>query len=102
MEGRMPDLGDRLKSRRSQIHLVALAGALSAAALLGCGESTGPTLTVTAVSPSSGFASGGAAVTITGTNFIDVTSVTIGGIELASRTVVSTTQITVPAPPTWW
>ncbi len=64
------------------------------AATLGCHDSTAPaTLTVSAVSPDVGPVLGGTSVTIIGVNFIDVTSVTIGGIELTGRTVVGTTQI---------
>ena len=57
-----------------------------------------PGVTVTDVSPASDLVNGGTAVTITGTNFINVTSVTIGGSELGGRTVVSTTQITGTTP----
>ncbi len=57
-----------------------------------------PLPTVTAVSPDSGPLTGGTHVTITGTNFVDVTSVTIGGTELGERAVVSTTQITGTTP----
>src|SRR6266566_1666561 len=64
------------------------------AATLGCHDSTAPaTLTVSAVSPDVRPVLGGTSVTIIGVNFIDVTSVTIGGIELTGRTVVGTTQI---------
>ena len=55
-------------------------------------------ITVTAVSPNLGSVVGGTSVTITGVNFIDVTSVTIGGSALRSRTVVSPTQITGATP----
>jgi len=55
-------------------------------------------ITVTAVIPATGPLAGGTNVTITGTNFIDVTSVTIGGAELGSRTVVSATEITGTTP----
>jgi hypothetical protein len=54
----------------------------------------GETMTVTAVSPVSGAVAGGTAVTITGNNFTNVTSATIGGSELGSRVVVSPTQLT--------
>jgi len=64
----------------------------------GCKDSVTPseltTITVTAVSPATGPRAGGTSVTITGTTFIDVMSVTIGGSELGSRTVVSPTKIT--------
>src|SRR5690348_13603349 len=64
----------------------------------GCNDSVTPpeltTITVTAVSPATGPQAGGTSVTITGTTFIDVMSVTIGGSELGSRTVVSPTKIT--------
>jgi alpha-tubulin suppressor-like RCC1 family protein len=57
-----------------------------------------PSVTVTAVSPASGPLAGGTSVTITGTNFANVISVTIDGVELASRTVVSATEITGTTP----
>ena len=74
-----------------------LLGALLGA---GCKDEVGPAapITVTAVSPATDLLGGGTSVTITGTNFIDVTSVTIGGSVLGSRTVVSTTEITGTAP----
>jgi alpha-tubulin suppressor-like RCC1 family protein len=57
-----------------------------------------PPITVTDVSPASGPMAGGTSVTITGTNFTNVTSVSIGGSELGSRTVVSASQITGTTP----
>ena len=77
------------------------AGLLTAFLAPGCNNSVTPvelTITVTAVSPANGPLAGGTRVTITGTNFIDVTSVTIGGSELGGRTVVSSTEITGTAP----
>jgi alpha-tubulin suppressor-like RCC1 family protein len=74
---------------------------LAALVLTACGsDSTAPRepVTVTAISPASGAQPGGTSVTITGTNFIDVTGVTIGGSALFNRTVVSSTQITGTAP----
>lgn len=53
-----------------------------------------PPVAVTSVSPANGPLAGGTALTIAGTNFVNVTSVTIGGTELSSRTVVSPTEIT--------
>jgi len=50
--------------------------------------------TVTSVSPSSGFTSGGALITITGTYFADVTEVTIGGVAVVEFTVIDSTTIT--------
>ncbi|HEV8382306.1 MAG TPA: IPT/TIG domain-containing protein, partial [Gemmatimonadales bacterium] len=64
----------------------------------GCFVYEAGALTVTAVSPASSSLAGGTSVTITGSNFINVTSVTIGGNELGSRTVVSSTQITGTTP----
>jgi alpha-tubulin suppressor-like RCC1 family protein len=57
-----------------------------------------PALTVVSVSPASGPLAGGTNVTITGTNFIDVTRVTIGGNDLVDLTVMSATQITGTTP----
>ena len=73
----------------------------TALVLTACGgDSTSPSepITVTAISPMSGALSGGTRVTITGTNFIDVTGVTIGGFPLGEHTVVSATQITGTTP----
>ena len=69
----------------------------AALAFVACGsDSTAPNepITVTAIDPASGALAGGTSVTITGTNFIDVTGVTIGGSPLGNRNVVSSTQIT--------
>src|SRR2546425_10678819 len=81
-------------------------GLLAAVATPGCNDSPccgpGPSpLTVTAVSPATGSMAGGTSVTITGTNFVNVTSGTIGGTELDSRTVARPTEIpgTTPARP---
>jgi hypothetical protein len=54
--------------------------------------------TVTAVSPSSGLAAGGTAVTITGMNFTGATGITIGGAAATSVAVVSGTTITAVTP----
>ena len=79
---------------------IAIFGHLLAAVVgTSCKDSPGPSsLTVTAVSPATGSMAGGTSVTINGTNFIDVTSVTIGGSELGSRMVVSATEITGTVP----
>src|SRR5947208_3870899 len=74
-----------------------LLGALLGA---GCKDEVGPAapITVTAVSPATDLLGGGTGVTITGTNFVDVTSVTSGGNERGGRRVVSPTQITGTTP----
>lgn len=59
---------------------------------------TGPPPTVSGLSPTSGPASGGAAVTITGAGFADVTQVRFGTTPVASFTVVDDTTITLSAP----
>lgn len=56
-----------------------------------------PAPTVTSISPTSGPAAGGTTITITGTDFIGVTSVRFGATE-ASFTVNSNTSITATAP----
>jgi len=53
-----------------------------------------PAPTVTAVTPNSASINGGAAATITGTNFTGTTGVTVGGVAATSVVVVSATQIT--------
>ena len=75
---------------------ITIVGGLLTVVTPGCKESgTSPALiTVTAVSPATGPLAGGTSVTITGTNFTNVTSVTIGGGALGNRTIVSSTQIT--------
>ena len=54
--------------------------------------------TVTAVSPSSGSAAGGTAITITGTNFASGATVTVGGAACSNVVVVSPTSITCTTP----
>jgi len=63
-------------------------------AALGITASTKPAPTVSSVSPSSGNIAGGTSVVITGTGFTGATKVTIGGNNVASFTVNSSTQIT--------
>ena len=53
---------------------------------------------VTSVSPSSGPAAGGTAVTITGTNFASGATVTFGGTAASNVTVVNSTTITASTP----
>jgi hypothetical protein len=55
--------------------------------------------TVTSVSPESGSSAGGNTVTITGTNFVDVTDVTFEGVAATGITVLSGTSITAVVPP---
>lgn len=59
---------------------------------------TGATPTLTAVSPGSGPAIGGTPVTLTGTNFVGVTSVKFDGLPATAITVVSPTSITATVP----
>jgi len=54
--------------------------------------------TIISVSPNTGYAAGGESVTITGTNFIGATSVTIGDVEVTSFTVVDAQNITTTTP----
>jgi len=62
----------------------------------GGGGSGAPT--VTKVTPSSGPATGGTSVTITGTGFTGATAVHFGGVSTSSFTVTSSTTITAKAP----
>ncbi|PSJ57100.1 hypothetical protein C7I85_22975 [Mesorhizobium soli] len=57
-----------------------------------------PVPTVTSISPTSGPATGGTVVTITGTNFTGATAVKFGATNATSYTVNSSTQITATAP----
>src|SRR5437773_1613087 len=76
--------------------LAIVGSGLAAVVGTGCKDSVTPSapITVTAVSPARDLLGGGSSVTVTGTNFINVISVTIGGSGLGNRTVVSATQIT--------
>jgi hypothetical protein len=58
-----------------------------------------PPPTITSVSPNSGNKDGGTLVTIMGTNFLETTSVTFGGVPATSFTIFSETQINCVAPP---
>jgi IPT/TIG domain len=71
---------------------------LTVAALIEASASTGSGPTVTKVSPSAGSPSGGASVSITGTNFTGATAVKFGSIDATSYTVNSATFITATAP----
>jgi uncharacterized protein YhjY with autotransporter beta-barrel domain len=53
--------------------------------------------TVTAISPNSGFNSGGTKIVITGTNFVDASAVTVVGVEVSAFSIDSSTQITAVA-----
>ena len=61
-------------------------------------DSESPLPTITDISPSSGTILGGTAVTITGTNFASVQSVTFGGFACGTVVVVSTQTITCVTP----
>src|SRR2546422_7042535 len=86
----------------SRIRAIAMLVGILGATLVtpGCNDVTPPPpeLTVTAVDPGTGPLAGGTSVTITGTNFLNVTSVTIGGNALGSRTVLSAAEITGTTP----
>ena len=58
-----------------------------------------PPPTITGVSPNSGNKDGGTPVTIIGTNFLETTSVTFGGVPATSFTIFSETQINCVEPP---
>jgi hypothetical protein len=62
------------------------------------GGSSNPAPKVSAISPNTGTANGGTAVTITGTGFQSGAAVTIGGAAATSVTVVSSTSITAKTP----
>jgi len=72
-------------------------GALIVAVVVAsCDSGTAPLVppAVTRVSPDRGPLAGGTNVAITGTNFTDITGVTLGGVALTGMTVVSATTIT--------
>ena len=72
--------------------------AFRASASSGGGGSSNPAPTVSAISPNTGTANGGTAVTVTGTGFQSGAVVTIGGTAATSVTVVSSTSITAKTP----
>lgn len=92
----------RLWSRASGLLLSV--GLLTLAASPAHGASTVPTLTptpplaVSAIQPGSGPASENSAVTITGTGFVDATSITIGGVPAAGVTYVDSTELDAATP----
>jgi len=59
---------------------------------------TVPAPTITSVTPNNGPTTGGTSITINGTNFVNVSSVTVGGV-LVTTTSTSPTQITATTPP---
>jgi hypothetical protein len=61
-------------------------------------SSSNPAPKVSAISPNTGVATGGTAVTITGTGFQSGAAVTIGGTAATSVTIVSSTSITAKTP----
>src|SRR5438067_1610730 len=68
---------------------------MSGAAARASGQGGGnPAPTVSAISPNSGTANGGTAVTITGTGFLAGATVTLGGTAATGVTVVNSTSIT--------
>lgn len=62
-------------------------------------DNESPLPTITSVSPSSGTILGGTAVTIAGSNFSNVQSVTFGGLACSSVNVVSVISLTCVTPP---
>jgi hypothetical protein len=73
-------------------------GSILAVTDVGLSIGSWPNPTVTAVSPSSGAAAGGTAITITGTNFASGATVTVGGAACMNVTVVNATEITCTTP----
>jgi hypothetical protein len=58
-----------------------------------------PTIpTLYTISPPSGPQAGGTLITITGTNFVNITNVTLGGVNVPSFNVISPTQMTAITP----
>lgn len=57
-----------------------------------------PRPTITSISPNSGSDNGGTTITITGTNLLSTTAVSLDGLNVASFSVVSDTQLTVITP----
>src|SRR5258708_7723067 len=78
----------------SSLTIAGTAGSLSHQTAATLTVTSGGTPTVTGVSPNSGPAAGGTAVTITGTNFVTGATVTLGGTAATSVVVVNASQIT--------
>jgi hypothetical protein len=57
-----------------------------------------PTVTLTSVSPTSGPTTGGTVMTLTGTNFVSGSTVTVGGVAATGVTLVSATQLRATTP----
>lgn len=72
-------------------------GAPSTAVLV-LSDNESPLPVITSISPSSGTTAGGTAVTITGTNFVSVTSVMFGGFACTSVSVITTGTLTCITP----
>jgi hypothetical protein len=73
--------------------------AMQMVAFRASGQGSGnPALKVSAISPNTGAAKGGTAVTVTGTGFLSGATVTIGGTAATGVTVVSGTSITAKTP----
>jgi len=73
-------------------------GTPTVASSFGFVNNASPAPTITGVSTSSGYTTGGTNITISGTNFYNVTSVTVGGSAVTNLVVVSTTSITATTP----
>ena len=54
--------------------------------------------TIVTINPNTGILAGGTTITITGTNLLNTSSVTVGGVAATSFTVVSSTSVTVVTP----
>src|SRR5205085_4739723 len=67
-------------------------------AVLASGFSYAASPTVSSVSPNSGPASGGTAISIAGTNFVSGATVKVGGVAATGVSVVSATQVSAVAP----
>jgi len=97
--------------RLPHVHVIARSlAALTLMLAIGCGGKDSPgsptptptptaaSPTLSAITPNSGSASGGTAVTITGANFATGATVTIGGTAATGVTVVNATSITATTP----
>src|SRR5437868_6045842 len=90
-----PPNGDIAPPGYYMLFLVNSSGVPSVAKFTKLGTtSSAPAPTVSAISPNSGAAAGGTAVTITGTNFLAGATVTLGGTAATGVTVVSSTSMT--------
>lgn len=92
--GAFPAILNTVTYNTDQTHLTTVGQDLAANLYLAAVGSIGSTVTVTGVTAQIGGLAGGMTVTITGTNFTGASVVIVGGVQVSSFVVVSSTTIT--------